>query len=251
MRILFCSLLGPAIIFFLLLSSGMAAIDFYTHPIRPFSFSENGTLRGLAVEIVYEMMERCGQSREITLIPFSRGLQRVQHEEDTAFFIVAKRPEREDAVKWVGPIISSGVYFYKRKDRDITIATLDDLKNHDLAIGVGRGNADHTFLQSQGVTNLHPAADHKRSLMMLMAKRVDVTPMSELVMPEVAREAGIGLEEIENTMVKLYESSLYLVFSLNVPDATITKWQKALDEMKSSGRYRELVDTYLEKQRGR
>ena len=219
-------------------------VSFYSHFIMPFTYVHNGELRGLAVDIVKELMAMVDHRVLFSMVSFKRGLVSVQEGSQSALFVAARRPEREGTVKWVGPLISSAVYFYKRVGSPVELTGMNDLKTVGI-ISVERGNADHTFLKSLGLKNIVQTHDHMASLKQLVAGRVDVTPMSELVMPIMAEQAGIPLDKIVRTDLKLYDSDLYIAFSLDVPDATVAKWQRALDELKSSGRYEAIVNTYI------
>lgn len=231
---------------FFLSSSTLYAknFTFLTHFIMPFSYEENGEFKGFAVDLVKEMMKKMGHPQEFKMYPFGRALKKVQSTSRYALFITARRPERENTLKWVGPLIENGVYFYKRASSPITLHTLEDARKVRM-IGVGRGNADDTYLKSQGFTNLFPTNDQMQSLQMLCRNRVDITPMGELVMPEMAKQAGIDESCIERTDLKLYDSVLYLAFSKETRDEVIQQWQHVLDELKYSGRYQELYDKYV------
>ncbi|MDG3086116.1 ABC transporter substrate-binding protein [Vibrio hannami] len=217
---------------------------FITHYIPPFTYEEEGEFHGFAIDIVKEMMRELGHPVEFEMFPFSRGLLKVQTAPNIAFFIVAWREERDKTIKWVGPLITSGVYMYIHKGNPASIRTLEDL--HKLPfIGVGRGNSDHTYLEELGFTNIYPTNDHLISLQMLASDRLDGTPMSELVMPELAKKAKIDVTEIKKTELKLYDSTLYLGFSLSTSDEEVERWQAALDKMKADGRYQELYRRYV------
>ncbi len=210
-------------------------IVFLTHLPGPFTFVEDGRLQGFAVDLVLEMMDRAGHSRQLVIYPFKRALWTVQHRPRHALFIVARRPEREKTIKWVRPLISSSVYFYRQKDSRVRVNTLDDVRRLT-AVGVGLGNADDVYLHSLGFTNIHQVENQLQSIRMLHYGRIDVTPVSELAMPWLAAKAGIDPADLERTDVRLYDSVLYLAFSLDVPDTTVARWQRALDELKDSGR---------------
>ena len=119
------------------------------------------------------------------------------------------------------------------------------------SVVVQRGNADHYFLKDKGFTGLSVTNNQMLSLQMVDKERVDLTPISELVMPELAKAAGIDLNNIQRTDVKLYDSTLYLAFSKNIPDKTVAEWQQALDSLKSSGKYQELYNNYLQPDKAR
>ncbi len=230
-----------------LLSATMAQakeLTFLTHFLKPFTYQENGEVKGFAVDLVREMMKLQGYSQKFEVYPFKRGLRVVQSTPGHAFFIVARREEREGTVKWVGPLISSGVYFYKKKGAQIHADSLEEIRGK-YSVVVQRGNADHYFLQEKGFTKLSITNNQKLSLQMLDKGRVDLTPISELVMPELAKEAGINSNNIQRTDLKLYDSTLYLVFSKDTADTTVAQWQQALNTLKASGKYQALCDKYL------
>lgn len=219
-------------------------ISFSTHLIKPFTYQEKGEIKGFAVDVVREMMKLKEHPQEFKIYPFIRGLKIVQNAPNHAFFIVARRPEREKTVKWVGPLITSGVYFYKKRGTKINASNLAEIKNK-YSVVVHRGNADHYFLKKNNFRDLHTEHDQMQTIQMVDKGRVDLTPISELVMSQIAKEAGIDLNHIERTNIKLYDSTLYLVFSLETADETVAQWQQALDSLKTSGKYEELYNKYL------
>ncbi len=54
-------------------------IVFLAHLPGPFTFVEDGRLQGFAVDLVREMMDRAGHSRQLVIYPFKRALWTVQH----------------------------------------------------------------------------------------------------------------------------------------------------------------------------
>jgi polar amino acid transport system substrate-binding protein len=226
---------------------GMAlspSITFITHDLRPFTYQYEGEFHGFAVDIVREMMRAMDHPQLFKVMPFKRALRDVQTKSHHALFIVARRPERETLVKWVGPLVTSGVYFYQKRGADIAAWDLNAIRTLR-SVGVGLGNADHTYLESQGFNNLSPSPTQEKSLELLALGRVDVTPVSELVMPALAAQAGVDISAIERTPVKLYDSTLFLVFSKDVPDEVVTRWQDALDRIKASGQYQVIFNRYI------
>lgn len=219
-------------------------ITFLTHEIKPFTYVNNDKVNGFAIEIVTSMMKINKHPIKFDIYPFKRALYTVQNRDNYALFIVAKRPERIDTLKWVGPLITSGVYFYKRKDNNIILNTLDDARKVN-TIGIALGNADHTYLKDLGFNNLRAPTTQRSSIHMLYLNRVDIAPSSELVVPEILKTLKLNKEFIERTDVKLYDSTLYLVFSKNVSDKVVKKWQDALDTLKANGTYEEIYNRYI------
>jgi len=219
-------------------------INFLVHPLTPFIIKKDGNYSGFAIEIVNELIQQNNTFQNYAMMPFPRALKTVQKLDDYALFIVARTQERENTIKWVGPIISSNVYLYKHRNNPIKVHSLDDIKGK-YRIGVGRGNTDHNYLATQGFSKLYPVGKQSQSLLMLANNRIDFAPMSELVMPEVAIAANINVDDIENTYIKLYESELYLAFSNNIDDDVINKWQQSLDKFKQTAKFAQIQNKYL------
>lgn len=220
-------------------------IQFLTHPLRPFSFiDENDQLNGVAVELVQEMMKLRKQEHEIIDVSFKRALKIAQTKKSSALFIVMKTKERESTLKWVGPLFSNGVYVYVNRQHDPGIKTFDDLKKLKM-LGVGLGNTDHKFFTDKGFKNLIVAYNQEESVQQLYHGRIDATPMGEMVFDESVKAYGLKPERFKKTDVKLYDSKLYLVFSKDIPDEEVSKWQEVLDQLKQNGTYDQIMKRYF------
>ncbi len=170
------------------------------------------------------------------MFPFKRALLTVSAENpQNSFLLLARCPDREADFKWVGPVFKSQVFFYVRRDLRPKANTLADL--HDVAIGVHRGNRDHSVLQAMGFTNLNASDTQTQTLKMLAAGRVDATPMSEAVFPTAARDAGLNPDLFERSEVQLYTSELYFGFSTRTTDSVVEAWRNALATARTTGRY--------------
>ncbi|MGI9331884.1 MAG: substrate-binding periplasmic protein [Gammaproteobacteria bacterium] len=201
-------------------------------------------LRGYLVELVRELMIRTNyHPRVFVEVPFARGLKMVQTEPSYALFNISRTAEREGTVKWVGPTYESATYFYKRAGSDIEIASIEDAKRVS-AIGVQNKAGNDTELTALGFTNLVRAKTQGHILKMMTLGRVDLVPIGENVVETLTQQMDIDPELIEKTPVKLWPTIGYIAFSKTTPDATVAKWQTALDELRNSSRHEELIQEY-------
>ena len=236
----------------LLSNQGTAAtITFMTHSIGEQAYTDlSGQLRGklnagrraFNVELVRERMLIMAYDAVFEVVPFKRGLKAVQTKQAQALFNVNRTGDREDTVKWVGPLQRSVTHFYENKENPTGIRQLEDAKKVD-AICVLRGNVHHRFLEMEGFDNIYPANSYGNCIDMLEMKRVSLTPLSNLS-SLLAENNRTQVAFLQKTPVLLMKSEGYLVFSKDVPDAEIDQWQEALDRLKLSGRYDELVRKY-------
>jgi len=250
--------LNKASIFFTVLTCWMnlshaSEIQFMTHNTQGKTYKDgNGELRGIKhsgrrafnLELVREMMILLNYPKTIIDIPFKRGLLYVQSKQDYALFNVTRKPSRESTVKWVGPLQSDKAYFYELKNALTGIQTLEDAKKIE-SICVLNGNIHDEFLQKNGFDNLTRNNSYAGCFKMLAHKRVGLTPSSVLSLNERLKAAGISPQDVERTPVLLFNTDGYLAFSKNVSDDVVKQWQDALDKLKRSGRYDQLVQEYL------
>jgi polar amino acid transport system substrate-binding protein len=228
-------------------------IQFMTHNIKEKTFiDEKGELRGkkhggrraFNLELVREMMILMNSPGTFEEVPFARGLLYVQNNKNFALFNVTRKPDRENTVKWVGPLQSDTAYFYELKSAPTGIRTLEDAKKVDSICVLNKGVHD-TFLQEKGFDNLQYNVSYTGCFKMLANKRVSLTPSGFLPLVERLRTAGLSLQDVKRIPVSLFDSEGYLTFSKNISDNVIQQWQNALDELKQSGKYDQLIQEYL------
>ena len=250
------NILLTTIITVVLMSTNVVAseIQFVTHSVEEqTTLDEHGELRGLphagrrafCVELIREMMEIVNVPKVIKQVPLDRGMVYVQEEDNYAFFNVTRTPERENMVKWVGPIESTTAYFYELKNAPTGIQTFEDAKKVK-TIAVVRGGVTETFLKSKGFNNTYPVTSYTQCFQMLKAGRVNLTIPGDTPLLERLREAELSPDEIQQTPVVVMNASGFLAFSKNIPDEVVRQWQAALDQIKESGKYDELYTLYYE-----
>jgi polar amino acid transport system substrate-binding protein len=221
-------------------------IKVIAHELKPFTWEDNGKVKGLAYDMIVATMQNMNIKTEIKLLPFKRALLMVQNDQNIALFHVQRTPERENTMKWVGPIVTNSVYVYCHKNSAHKIKSLNDLRKLK-HIAVVNGEATDEFLTKRGFTNLIRVRQQAQSLEMIINERAEASAFGELVIGAYAQEAKIDISQIEKTGIKLFDSVLYIGFSKNVPDEITKKWQNALDEVKRN-QYGILFNKYIHKQ---
>ena len=216
----------------------------YTHKNGELRGKKGGGRRAFNLELVREMMILLHYPIKFRQVPFKRGLVYVQNEDNYAFFNVARNANREDTVKWVGPLQSDISYFYELSSAPSHIQVLEDAKQ-DQQICVLNGGIHEAYLRKNGFDNLTGNVSYTACFQMLALKRVSLTITSVMSLPDRLKEAGISPQDVKQTPVLLTNSEGYLVFSKNISDDVIHQWQKTLDQLKQSGRYSQLVNEYL------
>ncbi|WP_281544765.1 transporter substrate-binding domain-containing protein [Grimontia sp. SpTr1] len=214
-----------------------------TEDFAPFGYVENGELNGLSVDIVREVFAIVGHPDDIEMLPWARAYKETKRKSNRILFSMSRTPEREPLFKWVGPLVEDRVTFYRHKDSDINIQSLEDARETN-AILVTRGFPETEFLQSQGFNNLYITNSPIQAFSMLVMGRGDLAPIGEFAYKPMMQKSSIDAESLKNTGVELFNIQLYIAFSKDTPEEEITRWQAALDQVKASGKYGEIIRRY-------
>jgi polar amino acid transport system substrate-binding protein len=231
----------------------VSAITFLTHDVQGATYTdENGVLRGLektgkrafTVELVRKMMVLLNHPQTVKVVPFKRGFFTLQNEPDYALFNISRKPDRENLVQWVGPLLDEITYLYELKDTPTPVLSLDDARKAD-RLCVRIGTAGYDILMKKNFKNIHQNSSGAACFKMLAARRVALVSSDINSFRGKLKLAGVSEEKIQQTPVIVHKSQGYIAFSNNISKAEIARWQNALEALKRSGEYDDLVEKYL------
>jgi len=228
-------------------------IRFITHNVEDkFYIDHTGNIRGKAnsgrrafqIELIREMMAIVGHpSKKIEIFPFKRGLKTVLDSPNTAFFNIIRTPQRENKVKWVGPLLSNKIFLYEASNRPKGIKSLEQAKKVNL-ICVLNGSNYVQYLMGNGFTNIHLSNSHESCFRMLINGRVSLTVIADSGFLEVLRSTNTQTGAIQPSF-ELLKNKSYLAMSKDITNSVIQQWQGALEQLKQTGRYDLLIQQYL------
>ena len=201
-----------------------------------YSNSNSNTPDGIAIKIVQYLAQQMNHSQDIEIVSWNKAYNLIKNSDGYMLFPVSRRPNREDLFKWVGPLLKSTSYLYKRKGSTLKVNTLEDAKNVE-SIGVVENYAGHQLLLKEGFENLVAVGHTKGAIRALVYKRAELIEVGDVFLPFRSKQAQVDYKLLVNTNIKLLEQHQYLAFSKNTPDDIINKWQKTLDVMKRDGTY--------------
>ncbi len=228
------------------LSISAQSLTIYCEDDKPIAFiGEDGKLTGFAVEVVHEIQKRVGNTDEIKMAPWARGLNEIDTKPDTMLFAMARNAERNPLYQWIGPIDEAKYGFFVRADSNIKITKLDDAKKVK-SIGVYRGDIRDQYLTKEGFTNLERTKDNVANFKKLMFGRIDMyssTPGSARIEAELA---GFKFSDVKLAYIFM-KTQLYIAASKGTNPAIITKWNKALTSMKQDGSFKAIYKKYFPK----
>lgn len=235
-----------AVLFCLLLGTARAEpYQVVTEEWAPYNYVENGQLTGMATEVVRAIMALTGDRFEVTVLPSMRAGLTLQSRPKVILFSMFRTAEREPLYKWVGPIVEESIHPYQLADGRPPLYSLEQLKR------VAQVTTRHAGLipeqlRRMGFTNLDPSANESRQLYrMLLAGRTDViVGDTDAGAAYYSRQLQIAPGTLRQIPVEIYRSSLYIAFSLDSDDATVTAWAKALEQLRASGELARIQQRY-------
>lgn len=213
----------------------------------PFSFSDQVVYRGIAIELLSDILkdtERKESTAYIEFLPWARSYKIVKETPNTILFPMARTEGRESLFKWVGPIYTLQIGIVARKSADIIIEDFDDL--HNYSIGTVRDGAPELLLIEQGLDNEHidQTVSIESNFKKLIYGRIDLVAYN---IPSTFYNLKIMGEDLEDYEVVyiIKEVDLYYALHRDTDRDIIEKWQDSLEHLKESGTYAEIISKYL------
>jgi len=228
-------------------------IIFMTEEYPPFNYTENGALKGLAVELLDRMLRNLNSKltlKDVTVYPWARGYHLIQKYPNMCLFGMTSSPKREPLFKWVGPFAAERNVLIGLKDRKMKIHSLQDLGAY--RIGAVRDDIGGQLLIEKGIAgkrlDLVPGAI--QNIRKLMKRRIDVWVYGDIVAFWQIRKNGFNPDDFE-IKYKLDDSSEnFFAFNKETSDTIIRQFQDALDALKKkpeSGQseYEKILERYF------
>jgi polar amino acid transport system substrate-binding protein len=210
------------------------SLTYYTEQLPPFNYAENGTLKGIAVDLLESITEKMGSkvsSAQVHLVPWTEGYETVLKKNNTVLFTILRLPSREDSFKWAGPIATYKTVIFARPDRGITIADNASLKGY--RIGVIRDDAAVRLLLDAGVDESQLVQETNASVLAekLRDGEIDLWTYGESTGRYFTGQVT-GNEYSFQVVFTLATQEGWYAFNKNMPDATVASFQQALDTLK-------------------
>lgn len=204
-------------------------LTIYTEDSPPFQYSEGGKIKGIASDIISEVMKRSKVSFVHEMIPWSRAYSDAKSKNNTCVYSTTVTEDRKPLFKWVGPLVSNDWVIFLRNDSSLNPKSLSDLKG--MTIGGYLDDAVANFLKKKGHT-VDEATNDGMNPKKLMAKRVDAWATSSVVGPYLAKTNGVkGIKKV----LTFKKTVMSLACNKGISDDVINKLSKALEEVRSDG----------------
>lgn len=214
-------------------SAPAAELRLYTEEYRPLSYSENGKLTGMAVDVVELLVQRTGQNTRIKLVPWTRGYHQVQHEANSGLFSTVRTARREALFQWVGPIALGRTSVYSRRSAGLNVRTLKDVERY-ATLAVPKQWYSYEYLRDRGLKNLYGVPTPQHMVKMFKHGRIDLLVANNLALDDMLAQQGMHPDEVE-LQFTFMDNNSYIAFSKSTDPALVQQWQQALDELVLDG----------------
>ncbi len=229
----------PAALALLLLISGASVsaerYQVVTEEWAPYNYLKDQQIAGMTTEIVRAIMAITGDDFEMVLLPSMRASHVLKNRPRTIMYSMFRTPERENAFKWVGPIVEESIHAWQLA-RALPVSSLEQLL-HAPQITTRHAGLVPDMLQSLGFDNLDRSATASLQLYrMLLAGRTQIIAGdTDAGVAYYNQQLNIAPGTLRQIPIELYRSSLYIAFSPDSDDTLVQAWAAALEQLRQSG----------------
>jgi len=127
-----------------------------------------------------------------------------------------------------------------RADSSISLISLEQAKSY--RVGAYKGDAIDEHLRKQGLEPISSLRDQENAHK-LQEGKIDLWATGDPAGRYLAKQEGItGLK----TVLRFDSAELYLALNPETPDEVVERLQKALDELRASGRVDQIFQSYVQ-----
>lgn len=229
------------------------SLTYYTEDLPPYNYVENGTAKGVTVDILENITKKSGIpfSRDsIHIIPWEEAYAAALEGNRTVLFATARTHDRENLFKWVGPISMERYVLFAPEGSSISVTTPDDLSG--LIIGTVDGDASTQLLLDAGVekSRIVSAATPSELIQKLQAGEIDLWAYPEYT-GTYYMDQETGDSHLFTVVYRLSETGIYYALSQDIPDSYVESLQNSLDALQSggddcgTGQYEKILASYV------
>jgi polar amino acid transport system substrate-binding protein len=218
-------------------------IQLVTEEYPPVTFLQDGKPSGFVTDMVREITNRLDIPDNISLTSWKNAYNMALVHPNVIIFSMDRTEAREDLFHWVGPVGQNSALLFARKGSDIKIDSMEEARNLD-SIATTTEWWTEQHLKAEGFTNLVSSADPAENVRQLMDGRVDLSIFTDITIPEIVRNAGYSMDDLEPVFT-VQQNFFYIGISGGTSPEIIEGWRSALDDMKNDGTFEKIYRDYL------
>lgn len=207
---------------------------------EPFSYIDNGEMKGIDVDIAKEALSRMGYTPVFKQIEWQKKDEYLRSGEIDCIWGCFSMDDREDLYAWVGPYLFSNQSVMVKEDSDIY--SLADLKNKIVGVQA-TSKAEWAFEnndQLDDIRYLYTFSTINEVFISLQRAYADAVAGHELALRALIR----GSDDYRFLDENVLTSKLGVAFKKDYDQSFLALLANTLHEMRNDGTIKEIVDSY-------
>ncbi len=215
----------------------------------PYTMEIDGELKGLSVEVLDAILKQMNSKQEIKdveILSWSDAYSTALNEKNSMVFSTTRTKSREKLFKWVGPISKTTIGLIALKDKNIIIKQILDLKNYKIGAiikDIGETLLLENKIPKQNINSVDSVNGIATNFYRLERDKIDLYAIETKVAKYASELNGYNPDDFETVHI-LEKNELYFAFNKQTSNDIISKWQKALNTIKSNGIYDKIINNY-------
>ncbi|WP_020583887.1 substrate-binding periplasmic protein [Endozoicomonas elysicola] len=202
------------------------------------SYARNDRVSGFATDIMRKLFETSGYEVDFTLMSdWDEAYNSAKDTSGYGVYSTFRTPEREDSFQWVGPLYEEDWVILAPEGSDVTISSLDELKNYQVGSYEFDAITDH--LKNNQI-NVVPAKSDSINVVKLKLGQIELWASSSLTGPYTAANFNIPVKPIHT----FSESGLWLAMHKDTDHTIISTLNEKLQSMHQSGEIQQMIESY-------
>lgn len=207
---------------------------------EPFSYIDNGEMKGIDVDIAKEALSRMGYTPVFKQIEWQKKDEYLRSGEIDCIWGCFSMDDREDLYAWVGPYLFSNQSVMVKEDSDIY--SLADLKNKIVGVQA-TSKAEWAFENNEELSDiryLYTFSTINEVFISLQRAYVDAVAGHELALRALIR----GSDDYRFLDENVLTSKLGVAFKKDYDQSFLALLANTLHEMRNDGTIKEIIDSY-------
>lgn len=194
-----------------------------------------------ASRLVETVVEEADIDYRIQLYPWARIMQELSAQSNVIAFPIARTPDREADMHWIGMIRPMEINLYGLRERIPQLPrTFEDAR--EIEVGVIRGDFVDQFLADQGFTQLVRLTNLDNALTLLDRNRFSLFPFESRGVEEMLRQNNLPADHLV-PVINLPDASTEIFFAVSKQTDTHIKelLEAAYRRVVEDGRYEQIM----------
>ncbi len=239
---------------FLLINQGVpgyaaAPLKLLTMEYPPYTYTENGDVKGFVTELIHEAFRRMDQPITIQVVPWTRGIKTVKDGDADGLFTVFKNPEREQFLDYSDVLVQeTASLFVLQKSSIVFNGDLKQLSQYRFGVvrGFSYGKKFDSAVKNNIISNIDAAVTAEANVKKLLGIRFDIMVSDRYTMHYLLKDMGFQ-HAVKELSPAVEVSSAYLVFSKKRALKSVMEvFDMTLMMMKKDGTYNNIIATFFQ-----